>query len=180
MPIVPDTKDWTWVLERECPECHFDTRNFAREDTGKLIRENAAQWRDVLTTPDVGRRPTDNVWSALEYACHMRDVFGLYYERLEMMLEQEDPEFPNWDQDATAVEQRYSEQDPGVVLKELGVAADRLAARFDTVTGDQWNRTGARSDGARFTIESFARYLIHDPIHHLHDVKQGFARLSSR
>ena len=24
MTIVPDDKNWTWVLERECPECGFD------------------------------------------------------------------------------------------------------------------------------------------------------------
>jgi hypothetical protein len=29
MTIVPDTKDWTWVLRRPCPECGFDTQ-FAR------------------------------------------------------------------------------------------------------------------------------------------------------
>lgn len=180
MPIVPDTKDWTWVLERRCPECHFDTRHFVREDVGKMIRETGVQWREVLANPDVGRRPADNVWSALEYGCHVRDVFEVYDERLGMMLEQKDPGFPNWDQDATAVEARYSEQDPGTVAKELEASAERIAARFDKVTGDQWNRTGTRSDGARFTIESFARYLIHDPVHHLHDAKQGFARLDSR
>jgi DinB superfamily len=180
MPIVPDTKDWTWVLERRCPECHFDTRNFDRRDVGHMIRENAAEWREVLAHPDVGRRPADDVWSALEYACHVRDVFDLYHQRLGMMLEQKDPQFPNWDQDATAVEQRYSEQDPEVVLKDLEATAERLAVRFDRVSGDRWERTGTRSDGAWFTVESFARYLIHDPIHHLNDVNQGFERISSR
>ena len=29
---------------------------------------------------------------------------------------------------------------------------------------------GSRSDGAHFSVDSFARYLIHDPVHHLHDV----------
>jgi hypothetical protein len=24
MPVVPDDKDWTWVLARRCPECGFD------------------------------------------------------------------------------------------------------------------------------------------------------------
>ncbi|HJV98781.1 MAG TPA: DinB family protein, partial [Arthrobacter sp.] len=24
MVIVPDVKDWTWVLSRPCPECSFD------------------------------------------------------------------------------------------------------------------------------------------------------------
>ncbi len=52
----------------------------------------------------------------------------------------------------------------------LREAADVIAARFEGVSGSQWQRTGSRSDGARFTIESFARYLIHDVIHHLYDV----------
>jgi len=34
----------------------------------------------------------------------------------------------------------------------------------------QYGRTGVRSDGAVFTIESFARYFLHDPLHHLWDV----------
>jgi hypothetical protein len=52
-----------------------------------------------------------------------------------------------------------------------------LADRFDGVKGKQWGRTGTRSDGARFTVESFARYLIHDTMHHLHDVERGYSRL---
>ena len=53
---------------------------------------------------------------------------------------------------------------------ELLAAAGTLADRFDGVSGDQWQRTGARSDGAEFTVETFARYFIHDPVHHLYDV----------
>ena len=45
-----------------------------------------------------------------------------------------------------------------------------IADRFDTVHGNQWDRTGRRSDGASFTIDSFARYFLHDVVHHLHDV----------
>ena len=176
-PITPDTKDWTWVLERVCDECGFDVSSFPREQTGALIRSNAAEWQEVLQHPDVTQRPSDDRWSALEYACHVRDVCKLYDYRLGLMLESDDPLYPNWDQDHTAIEQRYGEQDPGTVAAELDAAARSLADRFDDVTEQQWERTGRRSDGASFTIESFARYLIHDPIHHLHDVKTGFERL---
>ena len=48
--------------------------------------------------------------------------------------------------------------------------AARLADSFDRVGRDEWDRTGFRSDGAAFTVATFARYLVHDPIHHLHDV----------
>ena len=68
--IIPDDKNWTWVLERACPECGFDASTFP----------------------------------------------------------------------ATAV-----------------------AAQV-------WGRTGIRSDGAAFTVDTFARYFLHDPVHHLWDV----------
>jgi DinB superfamily len=178
VPIEPDTKDWTWVLERVCPECGFDVRSYAREDTGRMIQENAARWAELLADPQVNRRPSDEVWSGLEYACHVRDVFRLYDERLQMMLEEDNPSYPNWDQNETALESDYQSQDPDLVAEELAAAAEALADRFDRVTGDEWERTGERSDGARFTIETFARYLIHDPIHHVHDVELGYERLS--
>jgi hypothetical protein len=168
--IVPDSKDWTWVLERPCGECGFDTASFPRDAVPGMIRDNAARWELVLEATDVRTRPAPQVWSALEYACHVRDVFRLYDYRLGLMLNQDDPLYPNWDQDATAVQERYSEQDPARVTQELLEAAQTLAEHFETVTGDAWDRPGRRSDGARFTVETFARYLVHDPVHHLHDV----------
>ena len=169
-PITPDGKDWTWVLERPCPECRFDASSARCADVAALIRSNADAWAAVVSRDDVRARLSDDRWSALEYACHVRDVFRLYDERLRLMLETDDPTYPNWDQDITAVEDRYREQDPAAVGAELRGAATRLASRFDSLTADQWERTGTRSDGARFTVDTFSRYLVHDPIHHLWDV----------
>jgi hypothetical protein len=80
--IVLDDKDWTWVLDRACPECGFDAGTV-----------------------------------------------------------------------------------PG-----LNTAAGALAERLDAISGDEWQRPGRRSDGASFTIETIARYMIHDPVHHVWDV----------
>ena len=171
MAITPDTKDWTWVLERPCPECGFDTRTFAREEVGALTRGVAAEWREVLTHPQVRERPRPDMWSPLEYGCHVRDVFRLYDERLEMMQTQDDPLYPNWDQDEAALQGDYGNEDPAHVSQQLAERAEALAQRFDSVQGDEWDRRGRRSDGASFTIETFARYFIHDPIHHIHDVR---------
>ncbi|MCX5212697.1 DinB family protein [Kitasatospora sp. NBC_00240] len=170
--ITPDGKDWTWVLERSCPDCGLDTPAVVREEVAGLVRANAASWLAVLDAEEdvLRRRPRPDVWSALEYACHVRDVFRLFHVRLNLMLDQDGPLFPNWDQDETALAERYGEQDPKAVAADLAEAAEILAGAFDRVSGEQWQRTGDRSDGARFTVESFSRYLIHDPVHHLHDV----------
>ena len=159
MTIVPDTKDWTWVLQRPCPECGFDTQGFPAEAVPGMIMANAAAWPPALEG-EAWTRPQPDKWSPLEYACHVRDVFRLYDQRLELML----------DQDEAAVAGRYGEQDPAEVAAALRQAAFAIAGRFETVTGEAWRRTGTRSDGARFTVETFARYLVHDPVHHLYDV----------
>lgn len=111
-------------------------------------------------------------WSSLEYACHVRDVYRRYHDRIELMVTEDDPAFPNWDQDASAAEDRYDEQDPGTVVAELGDAAASIAAQLDAVAGDAWERPGRRSDGASFTVATIARYLVHDPVHHVRDVER--------
>ena len=121
-----------------------------------MTSRNARQWQEVLAgLGDMARRPSPGTWSALGYACHVRDVLRLYDERLVLMLAAAGPRYPDWDQDATAVAGRYAEQDPSRVAADLGDAAGVIAARFGEVSGDQWQRAGLRSDGVRFTVESF-------------------------
>jgi Mycothiol maleylpyruvate isomerase N-terminal domain len=86
------------------------------------------------------------------------------------MLTAEDPQFENWDQDATAVQEAYGEQDPAAVASELAEAAERLAAAFERIPEGAEDRTGRRSDGAVFTVTTFGRYLVHDLVHHVYDV----------
>lgn len=168
--IEPDTKDWTWVLASACAECGFDTRAVGRQDIGAVVRANAARWPAVLARDDAAARPALNVWSPLEYACHVRDVFRIFDDRLALMLRQDGPEFENWDQDATAVADHYGEQNPADVAVELATAASSVAGAFDAVPDGAWARTGLRSDGSTFTVETLGRYFVHDPEHHLFDV----------
>jgi hypothetical protein len=171
MPITPDQKDWTWVLTSACPECGFDAAAFPFEDLPRLLLENAERWPAVLARPDVRNRPDDATWSALEYGAHVRDVHRIFATRLQLMLTEDDPAFENWDQDRTAEEDRYGEQDPAQVSAELLASARLLADAFAAVPTVSLSRTGLRSDGSRFTVETLGRYLLHDPVHHLHDVR---------
>jgi len=116
-------------------------------------------------------QPAPQVWSPLEYGCHVRDVCRVFRERLLLMLRSDDPEFDNWDQDATALESRYWESAPKKVSHELASAAGAMAEVLETVSGDEWQRTGRRSNGSVFTVETLAWYFLHDDLHHLHDVQ---------
>ena len=170
MSIEPDTKDWTWVLDRPCAQCGFEAATVVRDRIPSTVRRNAADWQLVLIRPDVRRRPTPQVWSPLEYGCHVRDVLRVFDKRFELMLTEHDPRFANWDQDEAALRDRYSIQDPVIVAAELLQAAQSLASRLARVPGAGWSRPGRRSNGSQFTVDSLARYMLHDLEHHLHDV----------
>lgn len=174
--IVPDTKDWTWVLDRPCPECGFEASRVSADRLAEVVRDNATTWEAVLTLPEAVERPDPATWSALEYACHVRDVHRIFDLRLGLMLDQVGPRFPNWDQDETAIAERYAEQDPATVSGELLEAAATVAERYESVPPDAWGRRGSRSDGSAFTVESLGRYHLHDIVHHAWDVRALVAR----
>lgn len=171
--IVPDTKDWTWVLDRPCPDCGFDPAAQSLADLPEAFHDTATAWARVLERADVGLRPQPAVWSPLEYACHVRDVHVLFAERVRSMLDEDEPTFANWDQDATAIERDYGSQDPAVVAAELVEAAGTVAAVYATVTDETRGRRGIRSNGDEFTVETLGSYHLHDIVHHLHDVGAG-------
>lgn len=102
------------MRRRWCNMCHMD------ENAPPLPEPDAKDWTWVLQGDSValGQRPDALIWSPLEYACHVRDVYVLFLERLELMLTSDDARFANWDQDLTAAQQRY----------DLAVAADVLPA----------------------------------------------------
>lgn len=170
--IEPDTKDWTWILDRTCPECGYDAASIQREAIAERTRRRALQWSEVVTGPAriITQRPKEDLWSPLEYACHIADVFDIMHYRIGLLLAHDNPEFPNWDQDQTAIENDYATHDPLDVGKRLADRGNRLADLIAPVHGTQWDRSGRRDNGSRFTVESISRYMLHDVEHHLWDI----------
>ncbi len=171
--LEPDTKDWTWVLERSCDECGFDAGSFDRHAIPRAFRKNAQVWFALLADPAVSERTRPDRWSTLEYACHVHDVHQIYHDRVTLMLTEDNPQFDNWDQDRSAEEGRYGEQMPSIIGPTLVAAAYAMSDLYDSVPPLSWHRRGRRSDGREFTVETLARYQLHDVVHHLHDVRHA-------
>ena len=169
--IAPDTKDWTWVLSQSCDECGADVGAVDPTSVAEALRDNASEWLLVLAREGVTVRPAANVWSPLEYGCHVRDVHRVFDGRVRLMLEQDDPPFENWDQDAASA--GYGDEQADVVARELAAAATAVAARYDGVLPQQWSRPGRRSNGSSFTVATIATYHLHDVVHHSWDVGLG-------
>jgi hypothetical protein len=167
---VPDGKDWTWVLGVPCPECGYDAATVGRESIAERLLAATPRWQAALSRPGVATRPQPQTWSVLEYACHTRDVHTIFGERARLIQGHDDPAFANWDQDVTALEKRYWEADPVQVSAELEAEGRTAAVAFTGLDAQRWSRTGRRSNGSVFTMETLGLYYLHDVEHHLHDV----------
>lgn len=170
-PPEPDDKDWTWVVHTACVDCGFDPAALDVTGTGPALRATIPRWQAVLSRSDVRERSNPSTWSALEYACHVRDVCDVMRGRLEAMLAEDGVGFPNWDQDAAAVAAQYWTQDPSLVAADYARTAEQTAVAFDTVDPTAWAYRGVRSNGSVFTVATLATYFLHDITHHLADVR---------
>ena len=46
--MLPDTKDWTWVLDRACPDCGLDSGSLRLGDVPQMLRESSMIFGDAL------------------------------------------------------------------------------------------------------------------------------------
>lgn len=166
-PLPNDGRDWTFVIDGRCPECGYEPH--PPEDTTRRLRATLALWKEALAAPDAGVRPHPKRWSAREYACHMRDLCRVFRERLLLMVAEDDPTFPEWDSALAAVENDYANADTDLAGHQLATEIGATAQEFDKLAPEHWQRTGRRSDGMEFTVETLARYLLHEAEHHAKD-----------
>jgi hypothetical protein len=150
MMIEPDTKDWTWVLDRPCPEGGFDAPDLDHDRIPQAIRDNATLWDVVLETDDAAVRPAAHLWSPLEYACHVRDVNELFAQRLAQMLSQDAPTFDNWDQDAAATAALSDAPIGGSGTEQTEIGGSLSVGDSTNVSSIAFEASGPTSESERY------------------------------
>ncbi|MGH9189440.1 MAG: DinB family protein [Acidimicrobiales bacterium] len=167
-----------------CDECGFDYESVAAADAPAAIRAFGRRYRAPLTrflpgedgTALVRTRPSPDVWSALEYAAHVADVFDWYDARIRRSLVEDDPAYEGPDPDEAAEDGRYNEREPSAVVDSLAANADRLASTLESVEASQWGRTHTRRGEGR-TVLFTAQRAVHEGGHHLLDIGRGMRSL---
>jgi hypothetical protein len=159
----------------ECAECGYSYSTFRRHELAPALVAGAQEYRAVLVDTDPGVLRAHlrvRVWSALEYACHVRDVLEVQQARVVRALTEERPDFASMRRDERVTEDRYNEQDPRLVADQLLKNATTLSQTFDRIDDAGWGRTGVYhwpTTQVR-TVEWIGRHTVHEQVHHLLDV----------
>lgn len=164
-----------------CDECTFMYADWATHllpDKIRSVAESIAH--ELLTTQASGAgaqmlrdHPMDGAWSALEYACHVRDVLEVQRERLHRALAEEQPVFEPMGRDERVTRDHYNDQDPSSVAAALVANAEGLACDLEMLDAVGWQRVGLYSWP---TVETrsmvwVAQHTVHELVHHRRDIE---------
>jgi len=131
-------------------------------------------WFGILRT-----RPEEGVWSALEYACHVRDVFLVQRDRLYTALVEDTPTFTPMYRDQRVTLARYNTQDPAEAAAQLATAAQLIAQAFNALDSAQFQRCCIYNFPAptERSLLWVGQHAIHEGEHHFRDIERGIARV---
>jgi DinB family protein len=165
-----------WQSER-CPECAFDPSGVSAADLPGSVAALGRRYQAPLTRFLPGEdasllaaRPLPGTWSALAYACHVRDVLSVFDARIARMLAEDAPELGWGDHEAAVEADAYEKQPPAEVAAAIAANAATLSATLAAVPEEGWDRTGTRRDGELFTVLGKGRFALHEGTHHLLDI----------
>jgi len=134
-----------------------------------LLRHAVA---DPLLAERLTRRTEPEVWSALEYACHIRDVLLAQRERLFLDLVEQCPGFAPIYRDHRAALAHYPDEDPPTVANEVEMAAGLVARSFAGVSpeGGSLRCLYNFPQPSERTVVWLAQHTLHEAVHHVRDM----------
>lgn len=158
-----------------CAQCGFDYDSLERADVPRALESIGEEFRSALSGSGslevLRRRPRPEVWSALEYACHVRDVFLWQRDRLYLALAEDRPRFVRMYRDERVVLARYNQQEPQVVANQVALAGQLIAQAFADLEGAAWERRFIYNwpEPHERNIAWLAAHTVHEGRHHLRD-----------
>jgi hypothetical protein len=162
-----------------CAACGFDGARYDDAALTRALRELGPRWRDELGAAgsELRGRPDPEVWSAIEYAAHSRDITALHVFGVEQALTLDEPSLPEIADDLVdAAATDYAGADPAIVSAALEEHATRLAQLADDAGPGAWGR-GLTIGENRLDVRRLLEHALHDSLHHLGDVERGQTRL---
>ena len=173
--------DWT------CPICGLDYKTVSPRDAAGAVRTFPRRYRNLLTHFEPGEdleevirtRPSEGVWSALEYTAHTAQTIDLMAPTLRQVVNEDNPHLWAWDPDEQAEEQDYNDWTLLQAIGELESACADMSMAIEYVGADEWDRVGSYDYGERAAID-IARNAVHEGSHHLRDIKNGLREILGR
>jgi DinB superfamily len=164
----------------QCAECGFAYDVGQAQAAGNVVRDRIAEVAAILCERgvDVRRRSRPEVWSPLEYGCHLRDMLLVQRERVLAARRTDRPQCAPMGREERVAHDGYAEQEPADVARQLTDAAALFGNVLARLGADDWDRTVIYNypETRERSLRWLAVHTAHDAEHHLLDIRRQVGR----
>ena len=164
--------------EHACERCRLAYRELSVDRCLELVTGSVTTLAALLASADdlrLRRRPEPRTWSAIEYACHVRDVLSVFALRVHRGVHEDRPSLDPMYNDWRAERFGYSQVAVDVLLDELRIGVEGFVAEVRSVPDDAWSRPVVRRPDEVRTVLWVVRQAAHECVHHLADVRASLS-----
>ncbi|HET9661751.1 MAG TPA: DinB family protein [Thermomicrobiales bacterium] len=120
-------------------------------------------------------RPGENEWSTVEVIGHLIDAEERALQRIDRVLQEDNPELPGYDQNALVREHGYQRRPlRAVVDRLLELRAERLEV-LSALTEEQWLRTGISAGRGATPLTAITCHMCWHDTNHLAQIANNLA-----
>ncbi len=124
----------------------------------EIVREMPSEFRK--------RRPHPEKWSAHEHACHLAEIHPMFFERLDLMLNEENPTIKPYFPDVDDVPDQLINADLNEALKKFASDRKVLIEKLENLSAADWQRTANHEEYSQYNVFIMFRHLsLHDYVH---------------
>lgn len=155
----------------KCDQCGYDYSALPRHSLpSALIAEVDELLTELAAVESMTTRPAPDVWSAHEYACHVRDVLEWQDKRVKLAQVEDVPALQPMGREERVA--GYADVDPAAVPAAIRAHADALSTTLRDLDDSGWDRRALYNYPTKTerSVEWIAAHTIHEIVHHGQDI----------
>jgi hypothetical protein len=154
-----------------------DQKMRSRDEVLHALEQFPIEFKRMVLDP-AGRealmRPAfDGGWGIVEIIPHLRDWEEIYLQRANLVLAEERPALPGFDDSLWSIERDYRGQDPYETFASFSDLRGQLVALLRAAAPAQWERIGIHGYYGEITLHWLANHICDHDAEHLQQARDA-------
>lgn len=135
----------------------------AREDLIDLLDSFRSRLQELVesaTEEQLRAAGPGGGWGGVEILCHLRDLEELFIERVELMLDEDNPQLEAVEDSLWPIARDYLNQDPFEALEEFVELRRQVVETLENLEISEWSRTGRHPRMGQITVRDYAERVV--------------------
>lgn len=121
---------------------------------------------------DLLRAGAGGSWGAVEHIAHLKDFDDVSLERIDQILQNEEPELELFDTDVRSIELDYHAQNPFDTAQAFRVSRAKLVRRLAGLQPSDWSRTAIHPEVGRISLQQLVQHIDEHDVQHLETLRE--------